>query len=113
MASFRDDRRSGSEEVANGFLEGLRRFLAADPSPGPVEMRLALLAWLRDAQRQLDHGAHPSARVSALGWPTRRYQATREPAKRLGIVRGRARRSRRDPRAVVQQALQLVPRRGA
>ena len=51
MASFRDDRRSGSEGVANAFLEGLRRWIAADPSPGPVELRLALLGWLRDAQR--------------------------------------------------------------
>ena len=51
MASFRDDRRSGSEEVANNFLEGLRRWVAADPSPGPKELRGALLDWLRDAQR--------------------------------------------------------------
>lgn len=51
MASFRDDRRSGSEEVANGFLEGLRRWAAADPSPGPAELRTALLDWLRTAQR--------------------------------------------------------------
>lgn len=51
MASFRDDRRSGSEEVANNFLEGLRRWVAADPSPGPRELRGALLDWLRDAQR--------------------------------------------------------------
>jgi translation initiation factor 2B subunit (eIF-2B alpha/beta/delta family) len=51
MASFRDDRRSGSEDVANAFLEGLRRWIGADPSPGPVELRLALLGWLRDAQR--------------------------------------------------------------
>jgi len=51
LASFRDDRRSGSEEVANNFLEGLRRWVAADPSPGPRELRGALLDWLRDAQR--------------------------------------------------------------
>jgi len=51
LASFRDDRRSGSEEVANNFLEGLRRWVAADPSPGPKELRGALLDWLRDAQR--------------------------------------------------------------
>jgi translation initiation factor eIF-2B subunit delta len=51
LASFRDDRRSGSEEVANGFLEGLRRWAAADPSPGPAELRTALLDWLRTAQR--------------------------------------------------------------
>lgn len=118
MTSFRDDRRSGSEEVANGFLEGLRRFLAADPSPGPVELRLALLDWLREAQR-----AHPTmALIHQLA--SRALEVAD-----AGVGRGDRVASLRNAleescaaeladlamirRAVVQQALQLLPRRGA
>jgi translation initiation factor 2B subunit (eIF-2B alpha/beta/delta family) len=118
MASFRDDRSSGSEHVAHGFLEGLRRWTVADPSPGPSELRTALLAWLRDAQRaqptmalihQLaaralevaDAGVTRGDRVADLRRALEESCAAE--LADLAVIR----------RAVVHQALQLLSGRGA
>jgi translation initiation factor eIF-2B subunit delta len=118
MTSFRDDRRSGSEDIANGFLEALRRWVAADPSPGSIELRAALLAWLRDAQRAqptmaLIHQLAARALEVADTSVTRgdRVADLRRALEEscaaeladLAVVR----------RAVVQQALHLVSGRGA
>ena len=50
MSTFRDDRTSGSADVATAFLEDLRRWLAVDTSRAPTDLRTALLGWLRGAQ---------------------------------------------------------------
>jgi translation initiation factor 2B subunit (eIF-2B alpha/beta/delta family) len=118
MADFRDDRRSGSEEVAHGFLESLLRFIAADPSHGPADLRAALLPWLRAAQtsqptmalvHQLaaralevaDAGVARGDRVADLRRAIEESCAAE--LADLAVVR----------RAVVHQALQLLAARGA
>ena len=50
MATFRDDRTSGSADVAVAFLSDLRHRLAADTSRSTADLRAALLGWLRAAQ---------------------------------------------------------------
>jgi translation initiation factor 2B subunit (eIF-2B alpha/beta/delta family) len=118
MADYREDRRSGSEEVAHGFLESLRRFVAADPSSDAGELRATLLPWLRAAQisqptmaliHQLaaralevaDAGVARGARVADLRRALEESCAAE--LADLAVIR----------RAVVQQALQLLGPRGA
>lgn len=55
MPGFAGERRSGSGDVALGFLEALARHVAADPAVRPDAFRASLLAWLRAAQ-----ATHPS-----------------------------------------------------
>jgi translation initiation factor 2B subunit (eIF-2B alpha/beta/delta family) len=50
MTGFRDDRTSGSSDVAHGFLEELKRWAALDTSGSTRELRMALLGRLRAAQ---------------------------------------------------------------
>ena len=47
---FSRDRTSGSGGVARGFLDELERFVAIDRSNNVTALRVALLAWLREAQ---------------------------------------------------------------
>lgn len=51
MTSFAEDRTSGAGDVALAFLAELERWLATDRSPSAPDLRAALLAWLREAQR--------------------------------------------------------------
>jgi len=50
MSGFAGDRGSGSSAVAAGFLAALTQWLANDRSPSAAELRVTLLAWLREAQ---------------------------------------------------------------
>ncbi|HKQ56279.1 MAG TPA: hypothetical protein VJY35_00290, partial [Candidatus Eisenbacteria bacterium] len=51
MTGFAEDRTSGSGGVALAFLDALDRWVAVDRSSAATELRAALLAWLREAQR--------------------------------------------------------------
>jgi len=50
MSGFAHDRRSGSLDVARGFLDELERWCGTDRSGSAVALRVALLAHLRAAQ---------------------------------------------------------------
>ena len=50
MSGFASDRRSGSGDVALGFLDALSRWAAVDTSPSASALRRSLLEWLRVAQ---------------------------------------------------------------
>ena len=118
MSAFRDDHRSGSEDVANAFLGELQRWIGADPSPTTVELRTALLAWLRSAQ-----AAQPT--MALVHQLAARALETVEAALARGDRAVDARRALEEScaaeladlatlrRAVVQQALQLKASRGA
>jgi ribose 1,5-bisphosphate isomerase len=49
--AFSDDRNEGSTSVVASLLDALERWLATDRSPSGPALRIALLAWLREAQR--------------------------------------------------------------
>src|SRR5262249_18767444 len=49
MTDFAADRRSGSADVALGFLHALERWAEIDTSPTPPALRAALLAWLKES----------------------------------------------------------------
>src|SRR5262245_16431971 len=48
--TFQADRTSGSSTVALAFLDSLERWVNTDRSPSTAAYRIALLAWLREAQ---------------------------------------------------------------
>lgn len=118
MSGFRDDRRSGSEDVASGFLGELASWIAADPSPGPLELRAALLEWLRSAQRSQPSMAlvhHLAARAlqvadAALTRGDRVADVRRALAESCAAELADLAPVRR---GVVQTALELLTQRGA
>jgi len=118
MNAFRDDRRSGSEDVATAFLGELQRWAAADASPGTAELRAALLNWLRAAQ-----AAQPT--MALVHQLAARALVVADASLARGERVGETRRALEEScaaeladlaairRAVVQQALLLLPARGA
>jgi hypothetical protein len=118
MTTFRDDRHSGSEDVANGSLEGLSRWVSADPSAGAAELRASLLSWLREAQT-----AQPT--MALLHQLAARALEVADTAVARGDRVADLRRALEEScaaeladlattrRAVVNQALQLLTSRGA
>jgi translation initiation factor 2B subunit (eIF-2B alpha/beta/delta family) len=50
LGAFREDRTSGSSDVGAAFLDELALWLATDSTSSAIELRSALLTWLRAAQ---------------------------------------------------------------
>jgi translation initiation factor 2B subunit (eIF-2B alpha/beta/delta family) len=118
MSGFAEDRRSGSTDVARGFLDALERWAAVDTTTKPEAFRESLLGFLRMAQ-----AAQPTmALVHQFAWRALEIADT-------GIKRGDAlptirasldascKAEREDlaaaQTALARQALELLDTRGA
>lgn len=117
MPGFAGERRSGSGDVALGFLEALARHVEADPATRPDAFRASLLAWLRAAQARQPSMAlvHQLAARALEVADTGVRRGDRLPdvrasleascaAERDDLLEGRA--------ALARQAVALVERRG-
>jgi translation initiation factor eIF-2B subunit delta len=117
VTSFAEDRTSGSGGVALAFLDALDRWVAVDRSSSAADLRAALLAWLREAQRaqptmalvhQLAARALEvaDAAVTLGGRPAQLRESLAEScaAERRDLVAAR--------RALARQAAELITERG-